>query len=151
MSRETELSRLAAARDWPAYHRALGGRVTKLTRADLVLPEPEVTATSSWPEDVTVPASVTGLQKLAKECGWESLVTYARGTRWGVGTKMVLVHSAAVRLSHLESGRGAVALWEAKLGVRLAWTVDSAYLWSRDGFPVEVGVTELKKIIKEEL
>jgi hypothetical protein len=152
MTDQEALGRLASAGDWPAYHRHLGGRERKLKRADLELPPPEHSSRDPWPVTVEVPASVVALRKLAAAHGWVPSATYARGHRWGVGTNMVLVHSVAVRLRHDGSGRAAVALWEAKVTQeeKLSWTTDAAYVWSRTAFPVEVTVTELKKILKEE-
>ena len=139
-----ELKDAAKRRDWPAYHRALGGRTVKLKRADLELPPPEHTSRQEWPAEVKVPTGAARLVKLAQELGWEARTQYARGHRWGVGTAQVRIHSVAVRLHHPETGRSAVALWEAKVAEKLAWSTDEAWRWSATAFPVKLGVEDLK-------
>lgn len=147
--RAEELKDAAKRGDWPAYFAALGGRVVKLKRADLDLPPPERTSHQEWPAEVKVPTGASRLEKLAEELGWEARTQYARGSRWGVGTAQVLIHSVAVRLHHPETGRSAVALWEAKVAGKLAWSTDEAWRWSTVAFPAKVGVEELKVWMRE--
>ena len=150
MSTQPEELKDAAKRgDWPAYFAALGGRTVKPKRADLSLPPPERVSAQGWPEGLAVPTGAGRLEKLAKELGWTGRTTYARGYRWGVGTAQVLIHLAAVRLRHPESGRAGVALWEAKVAGPLKWAVDDAWHWSTVAFPAKVGVEELKAWMRE--
>lgn len=150
MSQVEELKDAVKRGDWPAYFRALGGRHTKVKRADLELPPPEHTSRQDQPEEPAGPTGATRLVKVAQELGWAAQTQYARGHRWGVGTAMVLVHSAAVRLQDPRTGRNAVALWEAKAEAgKLKWTTDEAWRWSTTTFPVKVGVEELKTWMRE--
>jgi len=66
---------------------------------------PEVTNRPATAEETPKPAA--DLAKLAVECGWETVVTYARGTTDSDQPK--LVHSIAVRMQR--GAQRAVAVW----------------------------------------
>lgn len=112
-------------------------------------PPPECGAREAAAEEMPRPA-VT-LAKVARECGWEVAVTYARGTT--DSTQPRLVHSIAVRMRR--GAQVAVAAWmrtvdsgswKFELGARLGTWRDHG-TGMRGLIPVKLGSNDLKAYI----
>jgi hypothetical protein len=140
-----DLSALARVGNWAEYHRRIRtSRGGKPKREDLTLPPYEHSSRDPWPEGQKVPTGAARLAKLGEAAGWTVRVQYARGWRWGVGANQVRIHTVAVCLRHLATGRFAVARWEAGVdAAKLAWKSDMAKVWTLGELPCEVGVTAL--------
>lgn len=127
---------------------------TKLKRERVPWAPPEVVAREATPEETPKPAAT--LAKQAREAGWVTVVTYARGTTDSDSPK--LVHSVAVRMCR--GPQRAVTVWTCPVEGKASWTRQMGARLGRwkceasglDGLiPIKLGANDLKTYLLEPL
>lgn len=74
---------------------------------------PERDSTRGWPDGMEIPGGAKRIGRAARAAGWVVEYTYSRGT-WPGARVSKVVHCAAVRMLHRETGLRAAALYRVE-------------------------------------